>query len=77
MVLAKPQSEKKFDVASSPSSTPHPNFISPGYGAFPMNPYGQVAPGYGAAAGFQQVVIIQALVSYASVNLVFAGVMLI
>lgn len=56
MVLAKPQSEKKFDVVTSPSSAPHPNFIpSPGFGAFPVNPYGQVAPGFGAAAGFQQV----------------------
>ncbi|KAL3517333.1 hypothetical protein ACH5RR_024235 [Cinchona calisaya] len=52
-VLAKPQSEKKFDVACSPSSAPNTNFIPP-YGGFPVNPFGQVAPGYGAAAGFQQ-----------------------
>ncbi|XP_027108575.1 heterogeneous nuclear ribonucleoprotein Q isoform X4 [Coffea arabica] len=59
VVLAKPQSEKKFDVAHhSPSSAPLPNFIPPsGYGGFPMNPFGQVAPGYGAVAGFQQPMI--------------------
>lgn len=57
VVFAKPQAEKKFDVANLPSS-PHPNFIpSPGYGAFPVAPYGHLAPGYGAAAGFQQPMI--------------------
>lgn len=58
VVFAKPQTEKKFDVANLPSS-PHPNFIpSPGYGTFPVGPYGHLAPGYGATAGFQQVVIL-------------------
>lgn len=59
VVLAKPQTEKKFDVANPPSSSPHPNFIPPaGYGAFPVAPYGHLTPGYGAAAGFQQVFIL-------------------
>ncbi|XP_009759901.1 heterogeneous nuclear ribonucleoprotein Q isoform X1 [Nicotiana tabacum] len=56
VVLAKPQTEKKFDAAAGPhNAMPHPNYIPhPGYGAFPVNPYGHLSAGYGAAAGFQQ-----------------------
>lgn len=72
VVFAKPQTEKKFDVANLPSS-PHPNFIpSPGYGTFPVGPYGHLAPGYGAAAGFQQVVILLSNDFCAFVTLAFS-----
>lgn len=56
VVLAKPQTEKKFDAASPYNAVPHHNYIPhPGYGAFPVNPYAPLTAGYGAAAGFQQV----------------------
>ncbi|XP_060203836.1 heterogeneous nuclear ribonucleoprotein Q isoform X1 [Lycium barbarum] len=56
VVLAKPQTEKKFDAASPHNALPHPNYIPhPGYGAYPVNPYGgPLTAGYGAAAAFQQ-----------------------
>uniref|UniRef100_A0A5B6ZER4 RRM domain-containing protein n=1 Tax=Davidia involucrata TaxID=16924 RepID=A0A5B6ZER4_DAVIN len=55
--LAKPQTEKKFDTASSHNSGPHPSYVPhPGYGGFPGNQYG-LGAGYGVAAGFQQPVI--------------------
>uniref|UniRef100_M1AQM9 RNA-binding region RNP-1 (RNA recognition motif); Calcium-binding EF-hand n=1 Tax=Solanum tuberosum TaxID=4113 RepID=M1AQM9_SOLTU len=56
VVLAKPQTEKKFDAASPHNAVPHHNYIPhPGYGAFPMNPYAPLTAGYGAAAAaFQQ-----------------------
>ncbi|RAL48747.1 unnamed protein product [Cuscuta campestris] len=63
VVLAKPQTDKKFDMMSNHHGMfLHPNFIphaAGGYGSFPMNPYGAaVAGGYGAAAaGFQQPMI--------------------
>lgn len=61
VVLAKPQTEKKFDAASPHNAMSHHNYIPhPGYGAFPMNPYAPLTAGYGAAAAaaaaaFQQV----------------------
>lgn len=60
VVLAKPQTEKKFDAANPYNAIPHHNYIPhPGYGAFPMNPFAPLTAGYGAAAaaaaGFQQV----------------------
>ncbi|KAI8572904.1 hypothetical protein RHMOL_Rhmol01G0237200 [Rhododendron molle] len=56
--LAKPQSDKKFDGASPHNLAPHPNYIpNPGYGAFPGNPYGPLAGGYGIPTGFQQPMI--------------------
>lgn len=56
VVLAKPQTEKKFDMSNPHNPMPHPNYIPhAGYGAFPVNPYGSVTSGYGATAGFQQV----------------------
>lgn len=58
VVLAKPQTEKKFDAASPYNAVPHHNYIPhPGYGAFPVNPYAPLTAGYGAAAGFQQPMI--------------------
>ncbi|KAH0723795.1 hypothetical protein AABB24_016967 [Solanum stoloniferum] len=60
VVLAKPQTEKKFDAASPHNAVPHHNYIPhPGYGAFPMNPYAPLTAGYGAAAAaaFQQPMI--------------------
>ncbi|CAK9143633.1 unnamed protein product [Ilex paraguariensis] len=58
VVLAKPQADRKVDVASSHNSGPHPNYIPhPGYGAFPGNPYGPAGPRYGVAGAFQQPVI--------------------
>ncbi|XP_015055735.1 heterogeneous nuclear ribonucleoprotein Q [Solanum pennellii] len=63
VVLAKPQTEKKFDAASPHNTMPHHNYIPhPGYGAFPMNPYAPLTAGYGAAAAaaaaaFQQPMI--------------------
>lgn len=63
VVLAKPQTEKKFDAASPHNAMPHHNYIPhPGYGAFPMNPYAPLTAGYGAAAAaaaaaFQQPMI--------------------
>lgn len=62
VVLAKPQSEKKFDAANTHNPSPMPNYIPhPGYAGIPVNPYSPVAGGYGAAAGFQQVVNSQSL----------------
>ncbi|CAA2969983.1 heterogeneous nuclear ribonucleo Q isoform X1 [Olea europaea subsp. europaea] len=60
VVLAKPQTEKKFDTASPHNSTPMPNYIPhPGYAGIPMNPYAApMTSGYGAAAGLQQVPMI-------------------
>ncbi|KAE9463153.1 hypothetical protein C3L33_04938, partial [Rhododendron williamsianum] len=56
--LAKPQSDKKFEGASPHNLAPHPNYIpNPGYGAFPGNPYGPLAGGYGIPTGFQQPMI--------------------
>lgn len=61
VVLAKPQTEKKFDAASPHNAIPHHNYIPhPGYGAFPMNPFAPLTAGYGAAAAaaaFQQPMI--------------------
>lgn len=63
VVLAKPQTEKKFDAANPYNAIPHHNYIPhPGYGAFPMNPFAPLTAGYGAAAaaaaaGFQQPMI--------------------
>ncbi|XP_022873955.1 heterogeneous nuclear ribonucleoprotein Q-like isoform X1 [Olea europaea var. sylvestris] len=56
VVLAKPQTEKKFDTASPHNSAPMPNYIPhPGYAGIPLNPYAApMASGYGAAAGLQQ-----------------------
>ncbi|KAA8520793.1 hypothetical protein F0562_014935 [Nyssa sinensis] len=56
--LAKPQTEKKFDMANPHNSGPHPSYIPhAGYGSFPGNPYGGLGAGYSVAAGFQQPVI--------------------
>lgn len=61
--LAKPQSDKKFDGASPHNLAPHPNYIpNPGYGAFPGNPYGPLAGGYGIPTGFQQVFCLMCIV---------------
>ncbi|XP_051145693.1 heterogeneous nuclear ribonucleoprotein Q isoform X2 [Andrographis paniculata] len=58
VVLAKPQTEKKFDAANSHAASPIPNYIPhPGYAGIPMNPYPPIAAGYSAAAGFQQPMI--------------------
>ncbi|XP_055807249.1 heterogeneous nuclear ribonucleoprotein Q isoform X1 [Solanum dulcamara] len=55
VVLAKPQTEKKFDAASPHNAISHHNYIPhPGYGAFPINPYAPLTAGYGTAAAFQQ-----------------------
>lgn len=58
VVLAKPQTEKKFDMSNPHNPMPHPNYIPhAGYGGFPVSPYGSVTTGYGATAGFQQVLV--------------------
>nr|GLL36276.1 heterogeneous nuclear ribonucleoprotein Q [Ipomoea trifida] len=58
VVLAKPQTEKKFDMSNPHNPMPHPNYIPhAGYGGFPVSPYGSVTTGYGATAGFQQPMI--------------------
>ncbi|XP_055807251.1 heterogeneous nuclear ribonucleoprotein Q isoform X2 [Solanum dulcamara] len=58
VVLAKPQTEKKFDAASPHNAISHHNYIPhPGYGAFPINPYAPLTAGYGTAAAFQQPMI--------------------
>ncbi|CAA3023310.1 heterogeneous nuclear ribonucleo Q isoform X1 [Olea europaea subsp. europaea] len=59
VVLAKPQTEKKFDMANPHSSLLMPNYIPrPGYAGIPMNPYAApIASGYGTAAGLQQPMI--------------------
>ncbi|KAM7472345.1 hypothetical protein LguiA_010528 [Lonicera macranthoides] len=61
VVLAKPQSERKFDGGANPyNSGPHPNYAPyPPYGGggFPGNPYGPVGAPYGGAAGYQQPMI--------------------
>ncbi|KAL0388950.1 UNVERIFIED_CONTAM: Heterogeneous nuclear ribonucleoprotein Q [Sesamum radiatum] len=55
VVLAKPQTEKKFDAANPHNPSPVPNYIPhPGYAGIPVNPYAPIAAGYGTAAGFQQ-----------------------
>ncbi|KAL7121666.1 hypothetical protein ACP275_02G194600 [Erythranthe tilingii] len=54
VVLAKPQSEKKFDATNPHNPSPMPNYIPhPGYAGIPVNPYSPIGAGYGAAAGFQ------------------------
>ncbi|CAH9106131.1 unnamed protein product [Cuscuta epithymum] len=60
VVLAKPQADKNFVMSNPHNPMPHPNFIphvGGGYGSFPVSPYGAVASGYGATAGFQQPMI--------------------
>ncbi|KAL2461429.1 RNA-binding (RRM/RBD/RNP motif) family protein [Abeliophyllum distichum] len=58
VVLAKPQTEKKFDTANPHNPTPMPNYIPhPGYAGIPVNPYSPIASGYGAATGLQQPMI--------------------
>ncbi|KAL6575599.1 nuclear ribonucleoprotein Q [Orobanche hederae] len=58
VVLAKPQSDRKFDSASPLNFSPIPNYIPhPGYAGMPMSPYAPITAGYGAAAGFQQPMI--------------------
>ncbi|KAL3622318.1 nuclear ribonucleoprotein Q [Castilleja foliolosa] len=56
VVLAKPQTEKKFDTANPLYPAPIPNYIAhPGFGGIPVSPYAApMAAGYGATAGFQQ-----------------------
>ncbi|GFP88171.1 heterogeneous nuclear ribonucleoprotein q [Phtheirospermum japonicum] len=56
VVLAKPQTEKKFDTANPLNPSPIPNYIPhPGFGGIPVSPYAApMAAGYGATAGFQQ-----------------------
>lgn len=58
VVLAKPQSDKKFDGSYTYNAGPHPNHLPhPGYGGFAGNPYSSLGSGYGVSAGFQQPVI--------------------
>ncbi|CAA0808858.1 RNA-binding (RRM/RBD/RNP motifs) family protein [Striga hermonthica] len=57
VVLAKPQTEKRFDAAS-PLNPQMPNYIPhPGYAGIPVSPFAPMAAGYSAAAGFQQPMI--------------------
>lgn len=79
VVLAKPQTEKKFDAAAGPhNAMPHPNYIPhPGYGAFPVNPYGHLSAGYGAAAGFQQVISVYIMLSSLILHIVIDHIHLI
>ncbi|KAM3698848.1 hypothetical protein ACB098_06G217600 [Castanea mollissima] len=58
VVLAKPQTDKKFEGSYSHNAGPHPNHLPhPGYGGFAGNPYGSLGAGYGVASSFQQPVI--------------------
>ncbi|KAG6663742.1 heterogeneous nuclear ribonucleoprotein Q [Carya illinoinensis] len=58
VVLAKPQTDKKFDGAYPYNAAPHPNHLPhSGYGGFAGNQYGSVGAGYGVAPGFQQPMI--------------------
>ncbi|XP_022898435.1 heterogeneous nuclear ribonucleoprotein Q-like isoform X1 [Olea europaea var. sylvestris] len=55
VVLAKPQMQKKFNVANPQNSTPVSNNNNHlGYAGIPVSPYASIAAGYGAAPGFQQ-----------------------
>lgn len=56
VVLAKPQTQKKFNVANPQNPTPVSNNNNHlGYAGIPVSPYASIAAGYGAAPGFQQV----------------------
>lgn len=56
VVLAKPQTDKKFEGSYPHNAGPHPNHLPhPGYGGFAGNPYGSLGAGYGVATSFQQV----------------------
>ncbi|KAK7829045.1 heterogeneous nuclear ribonucleoprotein q [Quercus suber] len=58
VVLAKPQTDKKFEGSYPHNAGPHPNHLPhPGYGGFAGNPYGSLGAGYGVATSFQQPVI--------------------
>lgn len=47
VVLAKPQTEKKFDSAIPHNPSPIPNYIPhPGYAGIPVNPYAPIAAGF-------------------------------
>lgn len=67
VVLAKPQSDRKFDGGANPyNSGPHPNYAPyPPYGGgFPGNPYGPVGAPYGGATGYQQVFLVYRFCSH-------------
>lgn len=56
VVLAKPQTDKKTDVAYPYSGGLQPNhLLHPGYGGFTGTSYGSVSAGFGVATSFQQV----------------------